>query len=403
MKVVSILLALAAAVQAELTATLQTSRGNVAIALQYDKAPQAVANFITLAQGTRTRLHEATGAVTNAPLYVGEKFFRVLNSAGFRIAQTGSGTGTNSGGPGYTFKDEFVPSLRHVPYVLSMANSGPNSNGSQIFLTGSDPIPGLDDVHTVFGLIADVPSRGVIDSIMAAGNDATTITGVTFNRSSPGATAFNEMNQNLPTILRAGGSLAVQPGVSSVWNFNPTMISGDVLRARRSTTLASGSWSEINVTGFHLGIGPVSANYILPSVLLDNATSNKAFYHLAVARHPGAVAPSSFSNRIHQFTLGSRLLTYQFNGNASGGVGIYQNGTFSMYFTFNVLSFDSDAHSTSIILENISLPYEPQYLRVRVGWDSSNNTEIYGHHSTEYFQSFFGWTSFERGAALITR
>ncbi len=404
MKVVSILLALAATVQAELTATLQTTRGNVAIALQYDKAPQAVANFITLAQGTRTRLHEATGAVTNAPLYVGEKFFRVLNSAGFRIAQTGSGNGTNSGSPGYTFKDEFVPALRHVPYVLSMANSGPNSNGSQIFLTGSDPIPSLDDVHTVFGLITDVPSRAVIDSIMAAGNDATTITGVTFNRSSPGATAFNEMNQNLPTILRAGGSLAVQPGVSSIWNFNPIMISGDVLRARRSTTLASGSWAAIDPSDFHLGIGPPGVNFILPSVTLDTATSAKAFYHLAVARHPGAVAPSSFANRVMYFLIGNRLFGYQFNASATGGVALYEVGNISLNFTFSVLSFDSTAHSTPVILRNIGLPYEPEYLQVKVGWDSANDDEILGHHSTDYYNFSEGkFLPYSRGAATVTR
>lgn len=404
MKVVSILLALVATVQAELTATLQTSRGNVAIALQYDKAPQAVANFITLAQGTRTRLHEATGAVTNAPLYVGEKFFRVLNSAGFRIAQTGSGNGTNSGGPGYTFKDEFHASLTHVPYVLSMANSGPNSNGSQIFLTGSDPISSLNNVHTVFGLITDGPSRAVVDSIMAAGSDATTITGVTFNRSSPGASAFKELNQNLPTILRAGGSLAVQPGVSSVWNFNPTMISGDVLRARRSTTLASGSWAAIDPSDFHLGIGPPGVNFILPSVALDTATSSKAFYHLAVARHPSAVAPSSFANRIMYFLIGDRLFGYQFNASATGGVALYEDGEFSLNFTFSVLSFDSTAHSTSVILRNIGLPYEPEYLQVKVGWDSANNVEILGHHSTDYYNFSEGkFLPYSRGPATVTR
>jgi peptidyl-prolyl cis-trans isomerase A (cyclophilin A) len=404
MKVVTILLALVATVQAELTATLQTTRGNVAIALQYDKAPQAVANFITLAQGTRTRLHEATGAVTNAPLFVGEKFFRVLNDTGFRIAQTGSGNGTNSGGPGYTFKDEFHASLTHVPYVLSMANSGPNSNGSQIFLTGSDSIPSLNNVHTVFGLITDLPSRAVIDSIMAAGNDATTITGVTFNRSSPGALAFNEFAQNLPTILRAGGSLAVQPGVSSVWNFNPTMISGDVLRARRSTTLASGSWAAIDPSDFHVGIGPVGVNFVLPSVTLDTATSTKAFYHLAVARHPGSVTPSSFANRVLYFLIGNRLFGYQFNGTATGGVALYEVGTFSQNFTFSVLSFDSSAHSTSVILQNIGLPYEPQYLRVRVGWDSADNVEIFGHHSTDYYNFSAGdFLLYSRGAASVTR
>ena len=133
-----LLIAAACPLHAALLAHFQTTQGAVTAELQYTKAPQAVANFITLSQGTRKRLNVATGVVTNAPFYIGEKFFRVINDSTFKIAQTGSGNGTNAGGgPGYTFRDEFDPTLTHVPYVLSMANSGPNSNGSQIFFTGN--------------------------------------------------------------------------------------------------------------------------------------------------------------------------------------------------------------------------------------------------------------------------
>lgn len=408
-KIVPLLLALAAPLQAELLATFQTTRGNVVVELQYDKAPQAVANFITLAQGTRTRRHEATGAVTNAPLYAGEKFFRVINNDGFRIAQTGSGTGTNSGGPGYTFKDEFHPALSHVPYVLSMANGGPNTNGSQIFLTGSDAIGELDGVHTVFGLIPDPASRGVIDDIIAAGTNATTIQSVQFARTDPAALAFNEFAQSLPTILRAGGKLAVQPGISSIWNFDPVMVSGDVLHATGSTTLASGSWSKLSISGLHLGLPPVGVNFLLPSVLLDTAASPKAFYHLAVARHPGAVAPSGFGNRTMILLYDGKLLGFQFDAGNTGGPGLYQVGGNSYNFTFSTIDSDSDAHSTVIILQNFNLPNlpnlpaEPNVMRIRVGWDSANAEDIFGHHAIEYFNPFFGWLPYASGSAGITR
>ena len=185
------LVALISPLQAELLAHFQTSLGNVVVELQHQKAPQAVANFITMAEATRTRIHPITGAVIRSPLYIGEKFFRVVNDANFKIAQTGSGTGTNSGGPGFTFRDEFDPTLTHVPYVLSMANSGPNTNGSQIFFTGNSSPHHLDNVHTIFGLIPDPASRTVIDAIIAAGSGGSTITGLTFSRTDAAAVAFN--------------------------------------------------------------------------------------------------------------------------------------------------------------------------------------------------------------------
>lgn len=403
MKIVSVLLALACPLHAELLATIQTTRGDVVVELQYDKAPQAVANFITLAQGTRTRLHEASGAVTNAPLYVGEKLFRVINNSGFRIAQTGSGTGTNSGGPGFTFKDEFHLSLRHEPYVLSMANGGPNTNGSQIFLTGSDAIEDLDGMHTVFGLIPDPASRAVIDAIINAGADATTIQSVQFARTDAEALAFDEFAQGLPTILRAGGNLAVQPNVSAIWNFNPVMTSGDVLHATRSNTLTSGSWSQLDVSGLHIGLPPVGINFVLPSVTLDAAAAPKAFYHLAVAKHPGAVAPSGFGNRTMLLLYDDKVLGYQFNAGATSGAGLYQIGGNSINFSCSVIDSDSSAHSTVILLQNFNLPAEPSFMRIRVGWDTANSTDISGHHAIEFLHSFFGWLPYTRGDAYISR
>ena len=119
-----ILIALAGPLHAELFAVFQTSLGNVEVALQYDKAPQAVANFITLAEGSRPWVDPITGRIRTEPFYNGIKIHRTSNTSSFKFAQGGSPKGDGSDGPGYTFKDEFTSPLTHVPYVLSMANAG---------------------------------------------------------------------------------------------------------------------------------------------------------------------------------------------------------------------------------------------------------------------------------------
>lgn len=127
-------------------ATISTKRGDIRIQLYDDKAPKTVANFEKLASGG---------------FYDGLTFHRVI--ADFMI-QGGCPKGTGTGGPGYTFADEFHKDLKHGgPGVLSMANSGPNSNGSQFFITHG-ATPWLDNKHSVFGqVIGD--TQKVVDSI----------------------------------------------------------------------------------------------------------------------------------------------------------------------------------------------------------------------------------------------
>ncbi len=118
-------------------AVLHTDKGDIAVHLHADKVPQTVNNFVFLAR---------------EGYYNGTVFHRVI--ADF-MAQGGDPTGTGRGGPGYRFQDEFHPSLRHdKPGVLSMANSGPNTNGSQFFITHV-PTPWLDNKHSIFGQVTD--------------------------------------------------------------------------------------------------------------------------------------------------------------------------------------------------------------------------------------------------------
>jgi peptidyl-prolyl cis-trans isomerase A (cyclophilin A) len=143
-------------------ATLHTSAGDVRVELFGNHAPKTVKNFTDLATGGIEWTHPGTGTKTNDALYDGTIFHRVI--PGFMI-QGGDPLGEGYGGPGYKFADEFHPELTFDrPYLLAMANSGPNTNGSQFFITvGSTPH--LNRKHTIFGEVADAPSRAVVDSI----------------------------------------------------------------------------------------------------------------------------------------------------------------------------------------------------------------------------------------------
>jgi len=137
----------------DITATLHTTAGDIEARLFDERAPRTVENFVGLATGEEDWTDPETGEeVEGKPLYADVPFHRVIE--GFMI-QTGDPVGTGRGGPGYTFDDEFHPELRHDgPGVLSMANRGPNTNGSQFFIT-LDATPHLDDQHSVFGEVVD--------------------------------------------------------------------------------------------------------------------------------------------------------------------------------------------------------------------------------------------------------
>jgi peptidyl-prolyl cis-trans isomerase A (cyclophilin A) len=126
----------------ETFATFDTTEGKFKIRLFADKAPRTVENFVSLAEGTKT----------GKPFYDGTVFHRVIPN--FMI-QGGDPEGTGRGGPGYRFADEFHPELKHAkPGLLSMANAGPNTNGSQFFVTVA-ATPWLDNKHSIFGEVTE--------------------------------------------------------------------------------------------------------------------------------------------------------------------------------------------------------------------------------------------------------
>ena len=135
-----------------LFAHFTTSEGNFTVRLFDAEVPKTAANFAGLADGTQEWTDPRTGRKVKQPYYDGTIFHRVID--GFMI-QGGDPLGQGTGGPGYTFGDEFHPKLRHDKEgVLSMANRGPNTNGGQFFITLA-PTPWLDDKHSVFGEVVE--------------------------------------------------------------------------------------------------------------------------------------------------------------------------------------------------------------------------------------------------------
>ena len=137
-------------------AQFRTEKGTILCQLEFEKTPMTVGNFIGLAEGK----FSVEETIISKPYYDGLKFHRVIPD--FMI-QTGCPLGTGTGDPGYKFDDEFHPELKHdKPGVLSMANSGVSTNGSQFFITHV-PTPWLDDKHSVFGQV--VEGQNIVDEI----------------------------------------------------------------------------------------------------------------------------------------------------------------------------------------------------------------------------------------------
>jgi peptidyl-prolyl cis-trans isomerase A (cyclophilin A) len=133
-------------------AKFDTTEGSFTVKFFEAEAPNTVANFVGLAEGTKEWTDPKSGAKKKAPFYDGIIFHRVID--GFMI-QGGDPLGKGYGGPGYKFGDEFHPSLKHNREgLLSMANAGPNTNGSQFFITLA-PTPHLDNRHSIFGVVED--------------------------------------------------------------------------------------------------------------------------------------------------------------------------------------------------------------------------------------------------------
>lgn len=292
-------------------ADFTTSLGNFTCQLSYSNAPKAVANFIGLATGQRPWLDVTTGEVRTDGFYDGLTFHRVITNF---MDQAGSPNGRGTDGPGYAVVDEFSSLLNfNSPWILAMANSGPDSNGSQFFVTVA-PYTSGNNVYTIFGRV--VSGTNVVAAINHVRTDSSNdkpltnvyIQQVTIRRVGAAALAFDIGAQGLPVVTNLPVELTTA-GTNVSLAFSNRVYSDS--RWYSSTNLQT--WTE-NQVGIDL-VAPATNSFQVPINTPDQ------FFRMAQVQYPASTrAPKNVLGRtlVMSFSGGQGTNTIVFN-NAGGG------------------------------------------------------------------------------------
>lgn len=359
---------LAANSQAQYTngiyAEFNTSMGSFTCRLDYVLAPKACANFIGLATGQRAWLDLPSGVTKTTPFYNGTTFHRVI--AGF-MNQGGSRNALGTDGPGYTFVDEFSPTLRHDGFgVLSMANSGPDSNGSQYFITVSAQ-PQLDDVHSVFGRLYG--GSNVVYAINHVATDANdkpltnvTVDSVVIRRIGAEALGFDITAQGLALVTNLNCSLS-RAGTNVSLSFSNRLYAYN--RFYSSTNL-------LNWTGGSLGI-EVAPGF--SNSLLRNASLPREFFRMVQVQYPpNLYVPRNVSGRTLTLNLsgGNGTFVIIFDG-AGGGSYTWTGGASGVINFYNWIQDPYRGRLRPIWLQNFGYIME-----LHLDWDSATSGTLKG-------------------------
>lgn len=380
---------LPASLSAQIYADFKTSKGNFTYVLDYVNAPLAVANFIGLAEGSRPWIDEPTGSVkVNKPFYNGLTFHRVINgidgNPNFQIAQAGSPNGVGTDGPGYTFPDD-SNKVFGQPYLLAMANTGPHSNGSQFFLTGTMVIPTLNGKHTVFGELVETATQpigdaaAVIGSILATPTDQNAkpttpivINNITIRRVGGAANSFNINQLNLPAITRPKPAIQYIPNTSTSLVFTPPVSSHT--RFYHSQNLIN--WQSLS---YFIDSDDTQATSFNIGIFTGNPTS--CFFNLSTVDYPtSALTPSTLNGRI--LTTINNYGTFRYQFTSEPIVGGANCGTVTHINTgnstgFKVIILQRDGFGMQIGLQS-TLPNVPQAQLHRIGFESQTIALISG-------------------------
>ena len=387
---------------AQIYADFQTSMGEFTCELNYEKSPQAVANFMGLADGTRPWIDPATGAVRmGVPYYSGVKFHRVID--GF-MNQSGSRNGLGTDGPGYSFRDEVTNGLTHSKAgMLSMANSGVNTNGAQFFIT-VEATSFLDGGYTIFGEVTAglevvMAINGVPKTSNSSGELSVPVTpviiqNITIRRVGTAANAFDIQAQKLPICGRVEGALRVTPGVKVDYVMAATQPAATIVQAFRSADLISWSLLKENYQGTG-GTGGSGA----PELTMESAPlAPKAFYNVSLVHYPDALGPASTANRTLTATFGTDSLTYHFNAQGTGGSFDYHHAGTVTSHTIERMWFEPNPWTATWVIVS------PGFASIRISGalDSSTSSLIQGRMSLATWNGLF-WNSPTTGTMSLTK
>ncbi len=298
-----------------LYAEFNTSMGSFTCRLEYALAPKACANFIGLATGQRYWVDAANGRIKTNLFYNGLIFHRVITNF---MNQAGSPNGQGTDGPGYAFEDEFTPSLRHDGFgVLSSANSGPDSNGAQFFITVTNT-SWLDNVHTVFGRLYGgsnvVYAINRVPTVASKPLTDVVIQSVNIRRVGTSAMAFDINAQGLPVVTNLNTKIG-RAGTNISLTFSNRLNVDN--RIFTSSDLASWTHGELGVET----AVPVTNTIYAPA----NAT--RQFYQLAQVLYPNTLFPPR--------KVFGRTVTVVFTQGGSGTLVINFNSTGGGNYTIN--------------------------------------------------------------------
>ncbi len=314
----------AAGQEGGLFADFETSHGSFTCRLYFESAPRTVANFIGLATGERTWLDLNRGMTKNDPFYDGLTFHRVID--GFMI-QGGSPNGLGTDHPGYAFPDEFDPLLLHDgPGVLSMANSGPDSNGAQFFITLAET-SWLDGRHSVFGRVeTGMDSVAAIGAVETDGDDRpltpVVVHSVTIRRVGDAAQAFDAAGQKLPVVRNL--RLGIAGGAENIFLAFP--------RRARARYFLFGTEDLTDTTWDLYDLGLEGAVPEPDGQAVDVAGIDRLFFSMAEILYPAAPASLLDRTLTLDFDFGESIIvdfdgagggTYTYVGHGSGAVSGY--------------------------------------------------------------------------------
>lgn len=305
-------------------AEFYTSMGNYTCRLDFVLAPKTVANFIGQATGERAWLDTTTGTVRTNPLHNNTIFHRVVSNF---VIQAGSPNGSPSGGPGYLIRDEISTSLKHDSFgVLAMGNTGPDSNGSQYYVTVG-PQPVLDGRYSVFGKLFG--GSNVIYNINRVVIDASerpltnvTINTISIRRIGAAALAFDINTNGLPVVTNLNLRIAQTVANIVSLSFSNRLYADNRIYASANLT----SWSEGKV-------GIETANPVFTNVLLSAVAPKQFFRMVQIQYSSSTFAPMNMYGRMVtlQFTAGlSGTMNLNFNGAGTGSYSLTPSQTGSI-------------------------------------------------------------------------
>ncbi|RYD50126.1 MAG: peptidylprolyl isomerase [Verrucomicrobiaceae bacterium] len=385
-----------------LEAEFKTTRGDFIVDLHPDKTPLAVTHFVDLAEGRRTWVDPLTGSVRIGGFYNGKGIHRVVSTSSERFFETGA-FATGGTDPGYGYPDEFHPDASHQPYVMAMANDGPNTNGTGIQITGSLAMPHRNGRHTVLGRVREGQGRSVVDAILAAGANASVIREVIIRGREPWKETLEAGAQKLPTVSGVKGSLHVTPGVASELLFSQRPNS--VLTAHASVDLSQ--WAP-----HYRRFCDSSVSLPVPLPILDDASLASRFYHLAVIDYPTTPSSPGFSSLIGRRVVieGENIATIVYVFDQTGKSGKYENllsadgppffsGTFSLDEGFPVKITPC---SLQFLVNTPGFGGSPRQL-VKLGWDTGTISSASGRHETQVLNQSMEVIFIDRGYAGSTR